>query len=104
MDVAKVIYYVFLFLGIAVAASILYKVFFDYPDGTLWWASRSIQVPMSAYYYRYCYIPEAHQSDSVDEALGGTSLGYEATPYNLGVYDGTDDITTFTYEYTTGWY
>lgn len=87
-------------------------------QGVLWYAAESIETPISRYYYEYCYLPNIHQSDYVDEALGGiknsayyngniqqtrTDLSYDASNpcadfYNFGV-----SLTGIPY-YSTGWY
>lgn len=82
-------------------------------QGVIWYMARSIETPISRYYFEYCYIPSVHQNDYVDEVLGGTKY--------VSYYDGnlqhtkTDlsnnskDFYNFTsgtngiYHYTTGW-
>lgn len=49
-------------------------------QGVLWYMARVIETPISRYYYEYCYLPNIHQNDYVDEALGGT--------YDTDYYDG----------------
>lgn len=40
-------------------------------NGVIWYMARAIETPISRYYYEYCYLPNIHQNDYVDEALGG---------------------------------
>lgn len=103
MDVANVVKEVFFVMAMAILAVILYELFFVYPDGSLWVMTERIQAPISAYYYRYCYIPNLHQSDGIDTALGmDVVYTLENTPYNLESVDTADYAGTGSY-YTTGW-
>lgn len=40
--------------------------------GVLWYVAEYMEKPVAKYYYDYCYVPNIHQSDYVDEALGLT--------------------------------
>lgn len=40
--------------------------------GVLWYAAEAMETPISRYYYEYCYLPNLHKDDYVDEALGGS--------------------------------
>lgn len=74
MESEKVLKGVFLTLACAIVASTLYMAFFGYKDweGALFYASRQIEYPISKYYYTYCYLPNVHMDDDIDESLGGT--------------------------------
>lgn len=104
MDVAKVIKEVFFFLALAVLGAVLYVLLLDYPDGTLWYMSESIQSPIAVYYHQYCYTPNMHQSDSIDKILGlQQKWGLDDTPSDI------ESKTSVTYPtgvdyYSTNWY
>lgn len=103
MDVAKVIGSVFLFIGLAILAVILYDLLFAYDyessssaqgdgndhmgahevestgkfdygqHGALWVLADGVQNASSFYYYNYCYLPAVHDTDELDSQLGLTS-------------------------------
>lgn len=79
--------------------------------GALWYAAEAMENPISRYYYEYCYLPNLHKDDYVDEALGGSksfsTLQKTATDLSSSP---TDDIYNFStgsssvfQTYTTGW-
>lgn len=104
MEISRVVVGVFFVLAMAILAAILYNLFFSYPDGSLWHLTRSIQSPMSAYYYRYCYIPNIHQTDAIDESLGIDILyDYESTPYDIENTDTVSCSGSSYFLYSTGW-
>lgn len=39
--------------------------------GALWYMAEALETPISRYYYDYTFIPNIHNNDYVDEALGG---------------------------------
>jgi hypothetical protein len=45
-------------------------------QGAIWFMARSVENPISRYYYEYCYLPSMHSNDYVDKALGGTTSSY----------------------------
>lgn len=48
----------------------------DYWKGALWYAAEMMESPIARYYYMYCYIPNMHANDYVDENLGGSKNGW----------------------------
>lgn len=120
---------VFLTLAGAVAAAVLYVLLFGAvnlegeqiatPDvagfsynlsnwkGALWYAAEFIETPISMYYYNYCYTPNVHANDYVDDQLGGIKLGwsnYRNTPANLAGDTDLYDFSGVTSGYwSTGW-
>lgn len=78
--------------------------------GALWYAAEAMENPISRYYYEYCYLPNLHKNDYVDEALGGSKSfsSIQKTPTDLSSSP-TDDTYSFsTYSsifqtYSTGW-
>lgn len=100
MSVATVIKEVFFVLAMMILAVTLYNVLCSYPDGALWVISNNIQAPIAQYYYEYCYLPNIHENDAVDSALGCHVL-YSVTNTP------TNHTTTVAYPannfYTTGW-
>lgn len=38
--------------------------------GVLWNAALAVETPISKYYYEFCFLPNMHAGDYVDEALG----------------------------------
>lgn len=85
--------------------------------GAIWYMARSIESPISRYYYQYCYLPNVHQNDYVDEDLGGIATSMfsgdiQKTTSDLssnGTLSSPHDFYTFSsgtngvYYYTTGW-
>lgn len=76
-------------------------------EGVLWHMARSVENPISKYYYEFCFVPNIHASDYVDSALGGSING---TVFNAGnIYatetdlSGGSDMYTFSAGYSTGW-
>ena len=51
-------------------------------EGVLWYMGKAMETPIARYYYEYCFLPNIHQNDYVDEALGGKA--------NPDMYDGTN--------------
>ena len=109
MEIGKVIWSVFAFLGMAIVAVLLYDLLFAYDytasssaqgdgndhmgahtieeingvrKGALWVVADAIQSGASLYYYNYCYLPVIHETDRVDRTLGWTS------PYQMVERDG----------------
>ncbi len=78
--------------------------------GALWYAAEAMENPISRYYYEYCYLPNLHKNDYVDEALGGSksfsSLQKTATDLSSSPTDDTYNFSTgsSTFQtYSTGW-
>lgn len=40
------------------------------PDGAIWHMAYTVQIPISQYYYAYCYFPNAHMNDVLDVYTG----------------------------------
>ena len=104
---------VFLMLACTIVALLLYFIFFgvDLPaygkwEGLIWFSARAIEQPISRYYYEYCYLPNIHSSDYVDEALGGTPVYTDLydTPANLAGDVELYNFSGVTDFYSTGWY
>lgn len=87
-------------------------------QGAIWYMARAIENPISRYYFQYCYLPNVHQNDYVDEALGGSKYASyyngnlqhtETDLSNDGTLGNPIDFYTFTsnsngiYHYSTGW-
>lgn len=95
-------------LGVAVA-SILYMVMFGFGDweGALWYLARNVEVPISNYYYSYCFNPNIHSSDHVDVALGGFNGCTDLSDTEANLEDDDSDYISFGgtgfYHYSTGW-
>lgn len=78
--------------------------------GALWYAAEAMENPISRYYYEYCYLPNLHKNDYVDEALGGSKSfsSIQKTPTDLSSSP-TDDTYSFStgssifQTYSTGW-
>lgn len=79
--------------------------------GALWYAAEAMENPISRYYYEYCYLPNLHKDDYVDEALGGskTFSTLQRTTTDLSSSP-TDDTYSFStgsssvfQTYSTGW-
>ena len=80
--------------------------------GALWYAAEQLETPISKYYYEYCFLPNIHSNDYVDEALEGikdTTTYYkngnlQLTETNLS---GNNDLYRFASHdiphYSTGW-
>lgn len=81
--------------------------------GALWYAAEQLENPISRYYYEYCYLPNIHTNDYLDEALGGTrntgGLYYHGSMQETRTdLSGSDDLYTFhstgdITHYSTGW-
>lgn len=74
--------------------------------GALWYAAEMVETPISRYYYMYCYLPNIHMNDYVDENLGGTLKEGDIfkTPTNLKSVD--SDLMNFSHTgqyFSTGW-
>lgn len=83
-------------------------------QGALWLAAHSLETPIGRYYYEYCYLPNIHANDFVDEALKGTPAGfgvnYQSTDSDLTVNSGNPNAAYDTYDFSgvadhwsTGW-
>ena len=113
----NVIKEVFLIIMMTTLALILYWVFFGQPapgsgfQGVLYWMCHNIEVPISQYYYNYCYLPNMHNSDYIDMELGCKLYGktnhadLSHTDYNsLAI----DDMSFISYpssgHYSSGWF
>lgn len=90
MEVSKVVLSVFLFLAMAILATLLYFLLLYNPDstqseyadtkgnirnpvqykGVLWRMTDAVQDGFTMYAYNYCYFPAVHQNDYIDRALG----------------------------------
>ena len=44
-------------------------------EGVLYYAAREIENPIAKYYFDYCYIPSAHNTDYLDIELGARVYG-----------------------------
>ena len=83
-------------------------------QGALWYMARAVENPISRYYYEYCYLPNIHQNDYVDQALGGTpnvsDIQKTETDLTRNYTKPYDDLYNFPsehdciYHYSTGWY
>lgn len=123
MELHKILKGVFAVIGCAVLMAILYFILFggkaiDFKgttysagsdwEGALFYASRQIEHPISKYYYSYCYLPNIHMEDSIDEALGGVlNANYEnimSTESDLAS-DSSDNtiFSTSNHHYSSGW-
>lgn len=86
-------------------------------QGVLWFMARAVETPISRYYFEYCYLPNIHQNDYVDEALGGTvntsyyngniqttktDLKYDASNPCADLYEFSDLVDGINH-YSTGW-
>lgn len=83
--------------------------------GALWYMAEAVEKPISRYYYEYCYLPNIHSNDYVDEALNGSKSSTLYTSFhstatgNYAVSGGYDDLYEFTagsgdcIHYSTGW-
>lgn len=73
---SKVLRMAFFSVMCAVLMSTLYFVFFGQGswEGALFYATRQTEIPISKYYYTYCYLPNVHMNDAIDEALGGSII------------------------------
>lgn len=81
--------------------------------GVLWYAAEAMETPIARYYYEYCYLPNIHSNDYLDEALGGT---YNTDYYNGDLQDtetdlSDDDSSMYYFRstdgiqyYSSGWY
>ena len=75
--------------------------------GLLWHAALSVEGPVSKYYHQFCFIPNVHAGDYIDEALGGsmnpsTYSGHLFdTETDVSLYD--SDMYEFSGGYSTGW-
>lgn len=85
MEGSKVLRGVFFTLACALAMFLLYYALFGSRnlsggaiageaewEGALFYASRQIEHPISKYYYSYCYLPNIHMEDDIDESLGAS--------------------------------
>lgn len=79
--------------------------------GALWFAAEAMENPISRYYYEYCYLPNLHKDDYVDEALGGiktftsiqkTKTDLSSTPTDDTYQFPTNSSAVFN-TYSTGW-
>lgn len=90
MEVSKVVLSVFLFLAMAIVATLLYFLLLYNPDsnqseyadtkgnirnpvqykGVLWRMTDAVQDGFTMYAYNYCYFPAVHQNDYIDAELG----------------------------------
>lgn len=90
MEVSKVVLSVFLFLAMAIVATLLYFLLLYNPDsnqseyadtkgnirnpvqykGVLWRMTDAVQDGFTMYAYNYCYFPAVHQNDYIDIELG----------------------------------
>lgn len=102
MEIGKVIWSVFAFLGMAIVAVLLYDLLFAYDytasssaqgdgndhlgthaisetlgvqKGAIWALADGIQSGMSLYTYNYCYLPVIHETDEIDAQLSLTIRG-----------------------------
>ena len=109
----RVLKEVFLMLLCCTVALILYFIFFGVNlapygtwEGLISYSARAVETPIARYYYEYCYLPNIHANDSIDEALGGTSTvsNLFQTPADLSS-SGTDTVSFHSVVpyYTTGW-
>lgn len=77
--------------------------------GVLWHGALAVEGPISKYYYEFCYLPNIHAGDYVDEALGGSVNG--STFAGGDIYSTTTDLSgeSDMYDfggagsYSTGW-
>lgn len=70
---SKLVKEVFLLMMSVMIAMTMYYVFFGQEnkwEGVLYWSTRQVEVPISSYYYKYCYTPNAHNTDYLDMQLG----------------------------------
>lgn len=72
-------------------------------EGVLWHAAKAIENPISKYYYEFCYLPNIHASDYVDEALGGMPAYGDlfSTETDLSLVN--SDMYTLSPNYSSGW-
>lgn len=92
-------------------ALMLYFAFFGIKDwrGVLFYASEVVESSISRYYYEYCYLPNIHMNDSIDESLGCTvAADLQSTETFLGeeaglVYNNVSYPSSLDSFYTTGW-
>lgn len=83
-------------------------------EGALWHLARAVETPIARYYYEYCYLPNIHQNDYVDQALGGSpkvgdiqKTETDLTRNFTKPYDDTHDFQDEyegVYHYSTGWF
>lgn len=124
----KFVKHIFTFIMWVFAAMILYFVFFGTYNlqgrslenqhmyagdntqtqawrGVLWYAALAAENPISKYYYEYCYVPNIHANDYVDEAVGGTAT-YGSLFTTTTDLSGASDTYTFAgagHTCSTGW-
>lgn len=88
----KMVYTVFIVIMCVTIASILYLVLFGTRNlngdslvgtktgnitqnsewmGAIWYMAQAVETPIARHYYEYCYLPNIHANDYVDEVLGG---------------------------------
>lgn len=118
---------VFLFIMAVVAALLLYFMLFGNQSltgtnlymgganlhwkGALWYAAEQMENPISRYYYEYCYLPNVHANDYIDESLGGTTSSlYPSGNLQSTGTDLSTSIDMYSYSsvagivhYSTGW-
>lgn len=102
---------VFLTLMGSIVAVMLYGMFFGVGEwnGALFYASKVVESSISRYYYEYCYLPNMHMNDSIDESLGCTvATDLQSTETFLGeeagvVYNNVSYPSSLGLFYTTGW-
>ncbi len=94
----------------------LYMIFFGCQptgwEGLLWSSTRAVEQPVSQYYYKYCYTPNIHKTDYIDNALGYEIISnVEDSSTESCLKDQVaDNVARYnasgasSYYYTTGWH
>ena len=102
----------FLMIMGATVAVILYWVFFGNGvwRGVIWFAADAVESSISRYYYEFCYLPNAHVNDYMDESLGCSIIfpinDIQKTTSDLSSTDLVSvpiDYTEASAVYSTGW-
>lgn len=110
MESEKIVHSVFMILLCAILMSTLYMVFFGTKnwEGVLFYSSRQMEYPISKYYYSYCYLPNVHMEDAIDESLGGSLHSNYSNLMNTEADLSLDDSDNSTFgtsyhHYSSGW-
>lgn len=110
--VAAMLLYLFLFGNRNLDGDNLYMGTANYHwKGALWYAAEQLETPIAKYYYEYCFLPNIHSNDYVDEALDGSKSSTYYKNGNLQLTEtnlsGNNDLYTFGSSsiphYSTGW-
>ena len=122
MEGSKLLRGVFFTLMCAIIMTTLYTIFFKVPikigdikvNGALQYACYYMEYPISKYYYTYCFLPNVHMEDSIDDSLGAdidcdsSDSSFRKTEADLSSDDSDNSVfgerSSSYHHYSTGWH